>query len=320
MKLSALIVTALMAAIAQPTLAQKYPAKAVRIVVPFPAGGGVDATARTVGQKLTELLGQPVVIENRGGAGGTIGTGYVAKSAPDGYTLLITSFASISVAPLLYKKLPYVPTRDLVPVSMLVTMPFILVVHPSVPAKNARELIALAKANPGKLNMASGGLGAGQHLAGELFNFLAGSKMLHIAYKGTAPAVVDTIGGHADLTFSDPTVMPLLQSGKLKAIGVSGTKRYEPLPAVPLISESGLPGYNAINWYPMMAPDGTPNEITAFLNAEVQKVLKDLVVHRSLMAQGLIPSGDSREKLAEFIQQDIKRWEPVIKALGLTLD
>lgn len=320
MRIAAVFVAALFGVIAQSSLAQKYPTKVVRIVVPFAAGGGVDATARAVGQKLSEEFGQPVVIENRVGAGGTIGTNYVAKSSPDGYTLLVTSFAAVSVAPLLYTKLPYSPTRDLAPISMLVTMPFILVTHPSVPAKNAKDIIALAKGSPGKLIMASGGLGAGQHLAGELFNHLAGIKMLHVPYKGTAPAVTDTIAGHAHLTFSDPSVLPQIQAGKLKALGVSGTKRYEALPKVPLISESGLPGYSAINWYPMMAPAGTPDQITALLNAQVQKALKDPSVGKSMAAQGLLPSGDSREKLAAFIQEDIKRWEPVIKTTGLKLD
>src|SRR5688572_13626404 len=180
--------------------AQSYPARPVRIVVPFPAGGGVDATARTVGQKLSEQIGQPVVIDNRPGAAGTIGADHVSKSAPDGYTFLVAGPGAISVATLVFSKLPYNPTRDLAPVSTLVTMPYIVVAHPSVPAKNARELIALAKANPGRLNMASGGAGTGQHLAGELFNMMAGIKMLHIPYKGTAPAIADMMGGHADLT------------------------------------------------------------------------------------------------------------------------
>jgi tripartite-type tricarboxylate transporter receptor subunit TctC len=300
--------------------AQTYPGKIVRIVVPFPAGGGVDATARTVGQKLSEQLGQPVVIENRAGAAGTIGADYVAKAPPDGSTFLVAGPGSISVATLVFSKLPYVPTRDLAPVSMLVTMPYILVTHPSVPARNARELIALAKARPGELRMASGGAGTGQHLAGELFNMMAGTRMLHIPYKGTAPALADVMGGHADLTFSDPSVLPQVKSGKLKAIGVSGTERYEPLPQVPVIAQSGLPKFDAVNWYPMMAPGGTPGEIIARMNAEVLKALKDPVVRERLMNQGLIPAGDSPAELAAFIREDTKRWTPVVKATGVKLD
>jgi tripartite-type tricarboxylate transporter receptor subunit TctC len=203
---------------------------------------------------------------------------------------------------------------------MLVTMPYILVTHPSVPARNARELIALAKARPGGLRMASGGAGTGQHLAGELFNMMAGTRMLHIPYKGTAPALADVMGGHADLTFSDPSVLPQVKSGKLKAIGVSGTERYEPLPQVPVIAQSGLPKFDAINWYPMMAPGGTGGEIIARMNAEVLKALKDPVVRERLMNQGLIPAGDSPAELAAFIREDTKRWTPVVKATGVKLD
>jgi tripartite-type tricarboxylate transporter receptor subunit TctC len=300
--------------------AQTLATKTVRIVVPFPAGGGVDATARTVGQKLAEQLGQPVVIDNRPGAAGTIGADHVAKAAPDGSTFLVAGPGSISVATLVFSKLPYVPTRDLAPVSMLVTMPYILVTHPSVPARNARELIALARSRPGELKMASGGAGTGQHLAGELFNMIAGIRMLHIPYKGTAPAIADVMGGHADLTFSDPSVLPQVKSAKLKAIGVSGTDRYDPLPQVPVIAQSGLPRFDAINWYPMMAPGGTPNEIIARMNSEVLKALKDPVVRERLMSQGLIPSGNSPAELAAFIREDTKRWTPVVQATGVRLD
>ncbi len=300
--------------------AQLYPAKALRIVVPFPAGGGVDTTARIVGQKLSQQLGQTVTIDNRAGAAGTIGADHVAKSAPDGYTLLVAGPGAISVATLVFSRLPYLPARDLAPVSMLVTMPYILVTHPSIPAKNARELIALARANPGKLNMASGGAGTGQHLAGEQFKMMSNINMLHIPYKGTAPAIADIMGGHADLMFADPSVLPQLAAGKLKAIGVSGTARYEPLPHVPVIAQTGLPGYDAINWYPLMAPAATPRDIITKLNAEVIKALNDASVRERLIAQGLIPSGGSPEQLGQFIREDTKRWEPVIAATGVRLD
>jgi tripartite-type tricarboxylate transporter receptor subunit TctC len=312
--------TLLLMACALQAGAQSYPAKALRIVVPFPAGGGVDATARIVGQKLSQQLGQTVTIDNRPGAAGTIGADHVAKAAADGYTLLVAGPGAISVATLVFSKLPYLPARDLAPVSMLVTMPYILVAHPSIPAKNARELIALARANPGKLNMASGGAGTGQHLAGELFKLMSKINMLHIPYKGTAPAVADIMGGHADLTFSDPSVLPQLATGKLKVIGVSGKARYEPLPAAPVIADSGLPGYDAINWYPLMAPAATPREIITRLNGEILKALADNNVRERLMAQGLIPAGGSPEQLGQFIREDTKRWEPVIAATGVKLD
>ena len=299
---------------------QSYPAKTIRIVVPFPAGGGVDATARIVGQKLAEQIGQPVIVDNRAGAAGTIGADLVAKSAPDGYTLLVAGPGAISVATLVFSKLPYVPARDLAPVTMLVTMPYIVVTHPSVPAKTAAELIALAKANPGKLNMASGGAGTGQHLAGELFKLMARINMVHISYKGTAPAVADLMGGHADLAFLDPTVLPQISAGKLKALGVSGTKRYEPLASAPVIAESGLPGYDAINWYPLMAPSGVPGALIARLNLEAVKALTDARVRERLISQGLIPAPSTPEQLGTFIREDTKRWEPVIKAIGFKMD
>ena len=294
--------------------------KPVRIVVPFPAGGGVDLTARTVGQKLAEYLGQQVVIDNRAGAAGTIGAEHVAKSAPDGYTLLVAGPGSVAVAPLLFPKLGYNPLKDLAPITMLVTMPYIIVAHPSVPAKNAAELIALARGNPGKLNMASGGAGTGQHLAGEFFNVLAGIKMIHIPYKGTAPAIADIMGGHADLTFSDPSVLPQLQAGRLKVLGVSGLKRYPPLPDVPTVNESGLPGYDTLNWYPMMAPAGTPRDLIARLNTEAVKALNAADVRDKLFAQGLLAAPMSPEELGQFIRTDYERWARVVKAANVKLD
>ena len=304
--LSKLLLVALAAAYALPAGAQGYPTKPVRIVVPFPAGGGVDLTARTVGQKLTEYLGQQVVIENRAGAAGTIGAEHVAKSAPDGYTLLVAGPGSVAVAPLLFPKLGYNPLKDLAPITMLVTMPYIIVAHPS--------------ANPGKLNMASGGAGTGQHLAGELFNVLAGIRMIHIPYKGTAPAIADIMGGHADLTFSDPSVLSQVQSGRLKALGVSGTKRYPPLPGVPTVNESGLPGFDALNWYPMMAPAGTPKELITRLNTDAIRALNAPDVRDKLLAQGLIPTPMSPEQLGQFIREDYERWARVIKAANVKLD
>jgi tripartite-type tricarboxylate transporter receptor subunit TctC len=303
-----------------PALAQSYPAKTLRIVVPFPAGGGVDATARIVGQKLSEQVGQPVIIDNRAGAAGTIGADFVAKSAPDGYTLLVAGPGAISVASLVFSKLPYVPARDLAPVTMLVTMPYIAVAHPSVPARDAAQLIALARANPGKLNMASGGTGTGQHLAGELFKQMAKINMLHISYKGTAPALADLMGGHADVAFLDPTVLPQIASGKLRAIGVSGARRYGPLASAPVIAESGLPGYDAINWYPLMAPAGVPAALINRLNQEAHKAMADTRVRERLTTQGLIPAPGTPEQLGVFIREDTRRWEPVIKAIGLRMD
>jgi len=280
----------------------------------------VDLTARTVGQRLGEQFAQPVVIENRAGAAGTIGAEFVARSPADGYTLLVAGPGAVSVATLVFSKLGYDPLRDLAPVAMLVSMPYILVTHPSVPARNARELIALARANPGRLNMASGGAGTGQHLAGELFNMMAGIRMVHIPYKGTAPAISDIIGGHADLTFSDPSVLALVRSGKLKAIGVSGTQVYQALPEVPVIANSGLPGFDALNWYPMMAPAETSKEIITRLNAEVARALTAPEVREKLLAQGLIPTPMTPEQLGAYIRADHERWAKVVRAAGIKLD
>ncbi len=302
------------------TFAQSFPSKPIRIVVPFPPGGGVDLTARTVGQKMAERVGQSVVIENRPGAAGTIGAEFVARGVPDGHLLLVAGPGSVAVAPLLFPKLGYDPLRDLAPVTMLVTMPFIVVAHPSIPVRNARELIAWAKANPGRVNMASGGAGTGQHLAGELFNLMAGIKAVHVPYKGTAPAIADIIGGHADLTFSDPSVLPLVKAGKLKVIGVSGTGRYEALPDAPVIAETGLPGFDALNWYPMMAPGGTLKEIIARLNSEAIRAISAPEVREKLLAQGLIPTPMTPEQLGQFIRTDLDRWSKVVKAANIRVD
>ena len=318
--LPGLAVAALVGLPAGTTFAQSFPSKPIRIVVPFPPGGGVDLTARTVGQKMAERVGQSVVIENRPGAAGTIGAEFVARGVPDGHLLLVAGPGSVAVAPLLFPKLGYDPLRDLAPVTMLVTMPFIVVAHPSIPVRNARELIAWAKANPGRVNMASGGAGTGQHLAGELFNLMAGIKAVHVPYKGTAPAIADIIGGHADLTFSDPSVLPLVKAGKLKVIGVSGTGRYQALPDAPVIAETGLPGFDALNWYPMMAPGGTLKEIVARLNSEAIRALSAPEVREKLLAQGLIPTPMTPEQLGQFIRTDLDRWSKVVKTANIRLD
>jgi tripartite-type tricarboxylate transporter receptor subunit TctC len=303
-----------------PAPSQTYPAKAVHLVVPYTPGGGVDATARTIGQKLTEFLGQPVIVDNRPGAAGTVGADYVAKSAPDGYVLLVGGRGPTSAAPLMYKKLPYVPARDLTAVSNLVLWPYILVTHPSIPARNAKELIALAKSRPGELNMASGGAGSGQHICGELFNLMAGSRMTHVPYKGTGPAINDIMGGHADLGFLDPAVLPQIRAGRLKALGVSSDRRYEPLPNVPPISESGLPGYVAITWYGLMAPAATPRNVIARLNADVGRALAQPEVKEKLLAQGLIASPSTPEQLTARIRADSEVLEKLIRATGIQIN
>jgi tripartite-type tricarboxylate transporter receptor subunit TctC len=300
--------------------AQSYPAKTIRIVVPYPAGGGVDIAGRAIAQQLAAALGVSVIVDNRPGAGGTIGTDHVAKSAPDGYTLLVSGRGPLAAAPLTNPNLPYVTARDSASVSNLVTAPYLLSAHPSVPAANARELIALAKAQPGRLNVVSGGAGGGQHIAAEEFNLLAHTRMTHVAYKGTAPAITDLIGGHADLGFLDAAALPQILSGRLKALGVSGTTRYEPLPNVPTIAESGLPGFVSITWYALFAPAGTPREVIARLNAETVRALAQADMKAKLLTQGLIATSSTPEKLAADIKADQERLAKLVKATGIQLN
>jgi len=300
--------------------AQTYPAKPLRIVVPYPAGGGVDITGRAIAQKLAEALGQSVIVDNRPGATGTVGTDYVAKSAPDGYTLLVAGRGPIAAAHLMNPPPPYVSARDLAPISNLVSWPYILVAHPSVPARNAQELIAIAKAKPGVLNMVSGGAGSGQHIAGELFNMLAGTRMTHIPYKGTAPAITDLMGGHADLGFLDPAVLPQILSGRLKALGVSGDTVYPPLPAVPPISQTGLPAFVTLTWYGLFTSAGTPREIINRLNAETVRALAQPDVKAKLLTQGLIATSSTPEHLAADIRADNERLTELVKATGIQLN
>ena len=300
--------------------AQTYPAKPLRIVVPYPAGGGVDITGRAIAQKLAEALGQSVIVDNRPGATGTVGTDYVAKAAPDGYTLLVAGRGPIAAAHLMNPPPPYVSARDLAPISNLVSWPYILVAHPSVPARNAQELIAIAKAKPGVLNMVSGGAGSGQHIAGELFNMLAGTRMTHIPYKGTAPAITDLMGGHADLGFLDPAVLPQILSGRLKALGVSGDTVYPPLPAVPPISQTGLPAFVTLTWYGLFTSAGTPREIINRLNAETVRALAHPDVKAKLLTQGLIATSSTPEHLAADIRADNERLTELVKATGIQLN
>ena len=305
---------------AWPTFAQSYPAKTIRIVVPYPAGGGVDIAGRAIAQQLAANFGVSVIVDNRPGAGGTIGTDHVAKAAPDGYTLLVSGRGPLAAAPLTNPNLPYVTARDIAAVSNLVTAPYLLSAHPSVPAANARELIALAKAQPGRLNVVSGGAGGGQHIAAEEFNLLAHTRMTHVAYKGTAPAITDLIGGHADLGFLDAAALPQILSGRLKALGVSGTTRYEPLPNVPTIAESGLPGFVSITWYALLAPAGTPRETIARLNAETVRALAQPDMKAKLLTQGLIATSSTPEKLVADIKADQERLAKLVKATGIQLN
>ena len=314
---AAALAAAVFAATAQP---QDYPAKPIRVVVPFPPGGGTDLMARTVVQKLGESLGATVVIDNRGGAGGTIGTEAAAKSPPDGYTLLVVSGAH-AINPSLYRKLPYDTVRDFAPVTMFTSGPGLLVVHPSVPARTVKEFIALAKSRPGQLNYASAGIGTPPHLAGELFKTMAGVDMVHVPYKGNGPAYTDLVGGHVSVMFPTiPTAIPHVRAGKLRALAVTTRQRTAVAPELPTISESGVPGFDVSSWYGLLAPAGTPAAVVTRLQREIAKVLRLPEVGEKLVAQGLDLVGNTPEEFAAILKSEIAKWAKVVKASGARVD
>jgi tripartite-type tricarboxylate transporter receptor subunit TctC len=297
--------------------AQGYPSRPVRLVVPFAAGGSTDIIARTIGQKLNEAWGQPVVVDNRPGGSTVIGTDAVAKAPPDGYTLLITP-APFTIVPSLMAKLPYDPARDFEPVTLINTTPLVVVVHPGVPAKSIKELVSLAKRKPGALNYGSSGSGGSNHLAGELFNAMAGVKMVHIPYKGNAPALADLVGGHVDVVFNGLTsAMPLIKSGRLRALAVTSLKRSAALAGMPTLDELGLKGFQAVAWNGLTAPARTPKEIVARLNADVLKVVRSPELSERLKTEGSDPVGNSPEQYAAFLREEIAKWRKVIQYAGI---
>jgi len=297
--------------------AQKYPDRPVRVLVPFPAAGGTDILARLFLQKVSERLGANFVIDNRAGAGGTIGTEIVAKAPPDGYTILVCS-SSHTINPSVYKKLGYDPIRDFAPVTMIASGPGLLVVHPSVPARNVKELIALAKAKPGQLIYASAGNGTPPHLAAELFKSMAGIDMVHIPYKGNVPAFVDLISGAVQVSF--PTItsgLPQVRAGKLRGLGVTSKERSSVMTEVPTIAESGLPGYESTTWYGMLAPAGTPATVVRTLHDQMVAVLKLEDIREKLLVQGLEPVGNSPAEFSSVIASELTKWRKVVAAAGM---
>jgi tripartite-type tricarboxylate transporter receptor subunit TctC len=297
--------------------AQNYPSRAVRIVVPYAAGGNTDFTARVIATKLSDVFAQQVVVENRPGGATNIGSELVAKAPGDGYTLLMGG-ASNSINMSLYPKLPYDTLRDFAPVILCVKGANVLSVHPSLPAKNVRELIALAKSRPGKLNYASSGLGSSNQMAGELFKLMAGVNIVHVPYKGNSPALTDTIGGQVDMIFSGvPSLLPHIQSGRVRAIAIGSLKRFPALPEVPTIDESGLKGYEATTWFGLMAPAKVPKEIVARLNAEVGKILASADVRDRFITEGIEPIGGTSEQFGAFIRDEITKYAKVVKAANL---
>ncbi len=303
-------------------VAQSYPAKPIRLVVPYPPGGPLDIMARAIGQKLTEAWGQAVVVDNRAGAGGNIGADLVAKSPADGYTLLMGAVATHAINPTLYAKIPYDPVKDFSPVALVAQVPNILVVTPSIAAKTVKELIDLARAKPGSLNFGSGSTGSTGHLAGELFNTMAGVKMVHIPYKGGAPAMADLLGGQVQLMFDNlANALPNVKAGKLRALAVTTLARSRAMPELPTIAESGLPGFDLTTWFGVMAPAGTAPEIVAKLNAEIVLALNAKDMHERLEKMGAeVPANNTPEHFAAFIRAEATKYAKVVKDSGARVD
>ena len=303
--------------VALPAASQNYPSRPVRVIVPFAAGGNTDFTARAIGAKLSEVFGQQVVVENRPGGATNIGSELVAKAAPDGYTILMGG-ATNAINMSTQAKPPYDTVRDFAPVILCVQGANVLTTHPSVPAKNLKELIALAKARPGQLNFASSGLGSSNQMAGELFKFMAKIDIVHIPYKGNAPALTDTLGGNVEMMFSGvPVIIPPVQAGRLRAIAIGSRARFAAIPEVPTFDESGLKGYEATTWFGLMAPARTPKEIVARWNAEVGKILASPDLKGRFVNEGLEPMGGTSEDFARFIRVEIDKYARLVKASGM---
>jgi tripartite-type tricarboxylate transporter receptor subunit TctC len=300
-------------------MAQAYPNKPIKLIVPFAPGGFTDVVARILGQKLSISLGQPFVIENKAGAGSTIGTDFVAKAAPDGYTLVMVSTTHV-ISPAIYPKLPYDPIKSFTPVAKLVDSAYVLLVNPKVPANNVAEFIALAKASPDKIHYASSGNGSSQHLMGGMFASMTGVKMKHVPYKGSGGAANDLVAGVVESSFAGvPNAMAQVPAGRLKALAVTTSKRIPQLPDVPTMQEAGVPGYNASVWLGLLAPAGTPKEVVMKLNAEIAKVLSAANTKKELYAAGVEADISSPEALNALMVQELDRWGKVIKDAGITM-
>ena len=306
---------------AHPALAQSYPAKPVRIVVPWTPGGTADILGRLMGQRLSESLGQQVLVDNRPGASGQIGTDLVAKAPPDGYTLVLGTTAPNSTAPSLYAKLPYDPHKDFAPVSLIALTFYVLSVNPHVPVKNVQELVALARARPGQLNFSSPGSGTPNHLSGEMFKTRAGIQMQHIPYKGSAQAIADVIGGQIPLNFENiAVVLPHIKAGKVRALGVTSVQRTQFLPETPTIAESGYPGFEAVGWFGLMAPAQTPRDVLVKLNTETVRILGNPEVNARIVSLGAQVRPTSMAEFEKFNREQIAMWAKVVKDSGAQAD
>jgi len=313
---SALVVAVIVSVAPYAAAAQSYPQRPITLVVPYPAGGGNDVLARLVADKMSHALGQQIVVENRGGAGGTIATRQVAKSAPDGYTLLIAT-SSLAINPSLYPNVGYDPRKDFAPIGLLASSSNVVLVHPSVPASSVTELIALAKQNPGKLNFASTGSGSSVHLAAELFAIMAGIKLTHVPYRGSGPALNDLVGGHVTMMFATmPPAIGLARDGKVRALAVTGAKRSSVLPDVPTVAEAGLPGYEAVLHYGLVAPAGTPRPIIDKLNGALRAALGDEGLRQRLATEGAEPLPSTPEDYAADIDHEEIKWSKIVQLSG----
>jgi tripartite-type tricarboxylate transporter receptor subunit TctC len=306
--------------VAGPAAAQGYPTGPVRVIVPFPPGGGVDGAGRLISQKLTEALGKQFVVDNRPGANGMIGSELAARSAKDGYTLMVNG-ANFVTTPSLYSKVTYDPVRDFEPVALIALAPNVLVVHPSLPVKSVKELIALARARPGQVNFAGSGSGSTPHLAAELFNALAKVRMVHVPYRGTGPAIVGLMSGEASVMFMPTTnAVPLVKAGRLRALAVTSRERVPAMPELSTVAESGLTGYESSQWYGMLAPAGTPAEVLGLLNAQIAKIMRAPDMRSRMTDEGLVAVGSTREQFASHIKVELAKWAKVIQASGARVD
>lgn len=302
---------------AQVALAQTYPTKPVKLIVPYPAGGITDIVGRAVAERMSESLGQPVVVENRSGAGGSIGAEAAARSSPDGYTLFVGTSATHGTNPSTFANLKYSPAKDFSPVALLAYAPLLIVVHPSVPANNLKEFIAYLKANPKKVNYATTGAGGSVHLTTEQFALATGTQMNMVPYKGSAPALTDLMGGHVQVMFDNvPSAAPLAQSGKVRALGVTGAKRSNLVPDVPTVAEAAVPGFDSGSWIGLYAPANTPAEIVAKLNTAANQALKNPALLETFKKAGLDPQGGTPQDLASYQAREIAKWADVVKTIG----
>lgn len=316
-----LLACALLSATAVAAQAQNFPTKPIRLVCPFPPGGAVDIASRAIAAELSRTIGQPVSVENKPGAGGNIGGVEVARSAPDGYTLLMTTSGINGINPVLYRKMPFDPNKDLTSVAALVSLSNVLVAHPSVKAANVAELLALLKSNPGKVTFASSGSGTSIHMSGEMFMHLTGTRMIHVPYKGSAPAITDLLGGQVQVMFDNiPSALPHIRSGKLRALATTGAKRDPALPDLPTIAEAGVNGYEAGVWFGLAAPAGTPADVIAKISTEAIKGTRSPEFVKRMTELGYVIMGQGPEQMTAMLKAEIERWTPVIKASGAVVE